>query len=532
MSFLKKLFLGLLVFNAAAFEFDEINFDNFDQAVEPDIFATATRAKFTPADIIALLEQFGAIDLLKEDFFLRSSPLNRRSLLDYPLFMFPWDKQGCTTHGYQIFYNQTSAMVFSGNCTKISSYLAIFQGGFAEKLQEILNLIKETAPDFDPEVAIELLTLFEHFTVQERRLGCMFNFEYNIDDWRLWFYFPFYWNVRNHFVTPEVQNALEHISEPLYGTPCQIQQDAFTQAHLIDDRIGFGDFRFEFDYPVCCFPWLDSRLGFFTTIPTALPIGGEILGTNLHPPCRRQTLNFSDLFDNVLAGQDISESEVATFFTSALDNLSAILLDSRLGNNGHIGLGVTFKTFTCLGDLIKRPWAQEIQWRGRFSAEWLTPRQERRFFIPNNNAAAFRNFDFNNEDQASKNLDFLMNTLTDRLFPQFQDVTVYPGLILRSTSRAIYYGEKWSFFLGTDMWIQTGDTIIQSNRAARQIRTDVKKSQTQLGYQSKLMAGISRQHVAPETGRTWTFSLNADSTYYSSGIGQDFMITCNMDVNF
>lgn len=67
---------------------------------EPDFSVTRQSDK---ADIINILLSVGAIDLLKEPFFLRSNKLNTRSLLDYPLFI--RFKPCKRAFGMDLFYN-------------------------------------------------------------------------------------------------------------------------------------------------------------------------------------------------------------------------------------------------------------------------------------------------------------------------------------------------------------------------------------------------------------------------------------------
>lgn len=101
------------------------NFDFDDPEIaalldqEPDFSITRQSDK---ADIINILLSVGAIDLLKEPFFLRSNKLNTRSLLDYPLFI--RFKPCKRAFGMDLFYNATARKFFDKNSSNISSYLA------------------------------------------------------------------------------------------------------------------------------------------------------------------------------------------------------------------------------------------------------------------------------------------------------------------------------------------------------------------------------------------------------------------------
>ncbi len=84
-----------------------------------------------PGAIIRILLEIDAIDLLKEDFFLLTNPLNKRSPLDEPIFepdraTFP----GKWTVGAHLFARKMDRANFTLDSTNISSYLALTQPTF------------------------------------------------------------------------------------------------------------------------------------------------------------------------------------------------------------------------------------------------------------------------------------------------------------------------------------------------------------------------------------------------------------------
>ena len=81
------------------------------------------------------------------------------------------------------------------------------------------------------------------------------------------------------------------------------------------------------------------------------------------------------------------------------------------------------------------------------------------------------------------------------------------------------------------MWIKTPEQISEITPAELANRLAINNGERPWGYQSKLIAGAALRYCGP-SGREWFFSLNADGTTISSGIGQDFTITFNIDVNF
>lgn len=501
-----------------------------NQAFFDDNNSNALRAAPPLPEIVVLLNQFGLISLLEEELFEKSYTLNKRDLLDYPLFMFPWKHPGCKTMGYQFFYNQTSSMYFSADCSKISAYLAVSSNQFIEKLQAVLQEIRDsTNSDFNPDQAIEILTLMQHFTVQERRLGLMFNYEQKLDDWRFRFYFPFYLRERNHFVSDQVRAALNRIINPVFGSSSADEEEIFAEEHLIDDRLGLGDCRFEFDRTVCCFPTFKARMGFFTTVPTAFAFSKGLIGSDFEPPKVRPFLDIQALFDDDAGKAAIAQENAQEYLLAALDNLSAMLLDTSLGNNGHFGIGWLMKTKSCLSKFVSRPWAESIKLRSRLSLELLLPAIERRYFTRTNNLNDFTSRNFSDDSEGNDNYNFLVQKLTERLFPYTAPAKVFPGLIFRSTSRGVYESNDWSFFVGSDMYVRSPERITDVY-CLDFCDIDIKNAQRPTTYQSKVLAGVAWRRCGCD--KEWIYSFNADTTVLSSGIGLDFTLTFNIDVTF
>ncbi len=497
-------------------------------------FETATRAPVPVSDIIALLNQFGVIDLLQENLYDKSYPLNKRYILDLPLFTFPWYHSRCKELGYQFFYNATNKMTFAKECNKISAYLAIAGNGFIEKLQTSLQEIASVYPNFDPNMALELLTLFEHFTVQDRSLGIMFDGEKKINDARLRWFLPVYLHERNHFVTPAVQKAINRILDPYLGTPSTDEQMAFAEEFLIEDQLGFGDFRLECDFPLIETETFKARVGFMADFPIAFPWTYGLIGSKFRPPCVRPILDIQELVAEIVGGGAVTDSNAQSFIIQAFNNLSAILLNTSLGHDGHPGIGIMWRTKSSLTKFVSRPWAENIYFQSRMSFEYLLPNTEYRAFVPKNNAAAFENHDFTSDDPtvAQQNLIFLEQTLTNRLFPPFIYAMVFPGIVIRSTSRAVYEGPVWGCFVGSDMWIRTKEHITTLESSAAVFNSlEIANAERPLAYQSKMFAGIVHRVCFVED-REWAFSLNADTTVLRSGVGEDFTITLNIDLNF
>lgn len=531
--------LCLFLFSIFSLQGLDDNFSWDDPRIESLLnsgnFEPKTRAAADPVTIIGLLEQFGVIDLLQENLYDKSYPLNWRYILDLPLFTFPWYHSRCKEKGYQFFFNGMPKMTFRNECDKISSYLAIAGNGFIEKLQTSLEEISAVHP-FNPEVALELLTLFEHFTVQDRSLGLMIDGEKKICNGVLRYFLPIYWHERNHFISNAVQKAINNILDPITGKPDPEASWAFAEQYLIADQLGIGDLRFEYDIPFTEGDTFKARTGFMLDLPIAFALGYGLLGSHFKPPKQRPVLDLEELFTILLsdANELATDTNASNFLIGALNNLSAILLNTATGNYGHIGLGVMARTRSTLTRFVKRPWAEPIYFHNRASIEYLLPGTEYRSFVPKNNASAFMSRNFGSDDPviAQQNLTFLEQTLTDRFFPPFIHAIVFPGFVLRMTSRTVYEGPVWGFFVGSDTWIRTKEHITSLEASDCLFNSlNIASAERPLAYQSKMFAGIMH-HYCTSGDIQWAFSLNYDTTVLRSGIGKDSTLTLNIDVNF
>ena len=245
----KYCFLLLILFSSKTlFSFNDDPFSNFeadmnafDDFVINEINNAATRLP-DPNDIIQLLVNLGALEILQEDLYLKTYPLDKRNVLDLPIFLPHTHETKPRSFGSYLFYNETSRMNFSHNSTCISSYLGICEPTLLEKIKTTLDQFPEF--DFDP---VALLPLFSKMTVQERKLGLMFYGAKRYKKIHFSLSVPLMYLERNFFVTQEEQ---EEIERALNITPNEENDDSFTDQHFISDKFGIGDTRILLGFPV------------------------------------------------------------------------------------------------------------------------------------------------------------------------------------------------------------------------------------------------------------------------------------------
>lgn len=486
--------------------------------------------KATPESVIDVIKTVGGIELLQQDFFLETYPLNRRNVLDLPAFI-----KGLNYYypryvfGAHLFYDQMAKSYFTHNSTNIGSYIGMNQETVIEALHNLLDKVKILFPSFQLPF-IDLFDLFANAKVQERRFGIMFHMMRKYKGKTFLCYLPLYYFERNYFLTEEEQDrimALLAISSP------EDEVD-FQKKHLICDKLGFGDMRFIMAYPVLRRPDYEIDLGAQITLPTACALAKGLLGStykdkNINQPA----FNFTELLDlgSVVETRQEAIDKATEFFLASLDRLSAILLDTSLGNNGHLGVGIIANTKARLSTFVYRPWAQAVVFKTKIAAEYLLPKTRRRYFVEKDSAKHFDDHNFNDESKATENLAFLEQQFVDKFFPYVLETRIHPGFVFVWTTKAIYATRYGEFHLGSDTWLKTPDHLGVINASPLLAdRLDRKKAKGIWGYQSTIFGSIAFKN--PKKNKDLIVEFNAAATIATRGIGGQFTIGLLVEKNF
>lgn len=500
------------------------------------------------SDVIILLNEIGFFGLLEENIFLRSNNLKTRSLLDYPEFT-PFSQREKRAVYVDLFFNQTSRLFFNRNSSNICSYLAVTQPSFISTVQTIIENVKNLSEGItiDTDAILRLLSLFQTFTEQERRLGLMLGGQFTCNRWHFNIYAPWYYLERNHFVDQNIQNNIEELMADIIQDATGITQltpeemalaekrkNEFIDNHLICDKFGIGDTRIYVDYPIIKKHKMWTRVGFLATIPTAFAFKKGIRGTSLSRAINRPTFDLVALVDGFTAPVKSVSQQAFDVGIAALDNLGAMILDTPLGNGGHFGIGLFGRNRSPLSNFIKFDWARRIVMRSFISLEYQFAATEWRSFRVPVNEALFNARNLTETDDplvVNSNFDFIVNQLTDRLFPIALQTRVNPGVIFRWTSHMCYEGDTCGFTLGTDTYVRNKEKFssINANREVRQI-IDVANARSPFAYQAKMVGSVFFKVEKPD--KLFTISLIGDYTYMNKGIGSDFTLALNVDCAF
>ncbi len=503
----------------------------------------------TKPEVITLLDTIGFFGLLQQNFFLRTNNLKTRSLLDYPEFT-PFSQREKRAVYVDLFYNQTSRLFFDRNSSNICSYLAVSQPGFISAIENIIENSMPLLPEgvtIDADAILRLLSLFQTFTVQERRLGLMLGGQFSWNRWHFNIYAPWYYLERNHFVDQNIQNNIEDlVADIIEDTTGKSQltseemalaekrKNEFIDNHLICDKFGIGDTRIYADYPIIKKHKMWTRVGFLATIPTAFAFKKGLRGTSLSRAINRPTLDLVALVEGVTAPVKSVSQQAFDFGLAALDNLGAMILEAPLGNGGHFGIGLFGRNRSPLSNFIKFDWARRIVMRSFISLEYQFAATEWRSFRVPVNEALFNARNLTETDDpliVNSNFDFIVAQLTDRLFPIALQTRVNPGVIFRWTSHMCYEGDTCGFTLGTDTYVRNKEKFssIDTNPAVKRI-IDEANARSPFAYQAKMVGSVFFKVEKPD--KLFTISLIGDYTYMNKGIGSDFTLALNVDCAF
>lgn len=523
---------------ACNFDYDCISFDDEDSYQDMNEFFDTvgmdhmSRA-INPVEIMTILNLFGIPPILELPFFLHTNFLNRRSLLDQPIFEpdraeFP----GKWVVGSSLFARKVTRSNFTKNSDKLNSYLALSEALLIERIEKAIENVNTINPLPEIDVA-KIFSLFENMTVEERQVGFMLHCSKRWRYTTLRIMAPLYFQETNFSLTPDEQDA---VAEE-FGALDPEEEKAFRKAHFISDKIGLGDTRIEVDQRILKRPSFTLRCGALATVPTAWAWGKGFLGSSFAKPSTLPVFELDPIFNAIENPSEESQKEATAFITDFLldsfDRMAADLIDVPLGNRRHLGLGLYVRGKTPLRAYLDNSFAQRTSLTNRISLEWFLPATEKRFYIDKINETAFADHNFKSDDPvvAAQNLQFLQEQFVSRLFLRAIDTRIVPGIIFRWSSQAQYKGEKVGFNVGTDFWLQNKAHFSSIQTVAQtKHEIDIPRAKMPLAYQSKVFGGLVFKHKTDKN--MWFFSINADANVSSKGLCQDYTLSFNFEASF
>jgi hypothetical protein len=504
--------------------FDQLDEEPFilEANADANFSLPATRAVISKNDAVANLTTLvDAQKILQNPLYYRSNPPMRRNIIDNPIFQ-QFVEQGL--HGqnfsFKPFITQTFKEYFYDTRSNINYYIDMNQNELNAQI-DLLTRIEDI--DFLPQgfSITNVLGLFNTIYLEERRAGAMFEYVKSTETWTLSGRFPFIYAEHNLNMPPEDQEKVQ--KNPFFSDD-SFDEVAFAREHLISDELGFGDLRINFEHLFIDTHKQTFSAGVRATIPTAFAIKKGLYGT--HFDVYKAAPAFDLYTDLLLPGlstppdQNIPlvQENVQTLGNAIMDRLSTILLQTPLGNNHHLGLGVFTHN--------KMIFSERLSLSGLLSAEILLPAKEQRFFIINTPLTAFNAFNWADVSpatgQLSAKLDFLNQQFINKFFPARYEVSVFPGFIIQSTSALTYRGRRLDITGGTDLWWHTDERFLTID-APKELKDQqiIRKDTAKMGYgyQSMLWFSLEKKF---KPGSSWKFGLRVEVTANSFGVGEEW----------
>jgi hypothetical protein len=524
----------------------EVHFVDFLEDTDPfdyfgDDFITNQNVVYkgdnpiSPELLVALLVAVNGINILQQDFFIKTSRPVTRNVLDWPIFdRRPFCDQLLSSFMVSFFWNETRHYNYTKSSTKLSSYLAIEDQFLIAALQEAIDESKDLVGDFDRFDIARILQLAAPLRLEQRRLGLMFQGVHQWEHVRLRAMMPLYYQERDLFLTEREQDAVAFE----FGFETEDTQDNFKEDHFISDRLGLGDLRVEVSGNILPNSCHRFDLGLRATVPTAVTLASGIFGSTFDAPAFYPNVDFHKLY--CLLGNLINDKDddgqisdfLEMFFLGAWDRIAAALIDEKLGNRGHLGLGVFAHSFLSLDDLWSKVDFHGWLWSNYIAFEYLLPRDEKRFFIDKNRPQDFNMRDFEDSEKAEDNLRFLEKEFINRLYLLAFNTNIQPGIIVQWLSKFIIQRDRWELYFGSDFWLQTQEHFGHiCDVPSRQIlKMDICKANSLFAYQCKLLLGGS--YIIDKDIHRIAIGFDIDATAFRASIGRDYTLAFHVDVCF
>ncbi len=496
-----------------------------DVGWQPGTIRPPGATQISPAELLDLLTCPGLNIFLQnrlpQNFYIFTNPQNKRSILDQPQFLvhlssFPEAPQSWQFN-FWMFYNQTSLGNYTKNKTDVASYLNIYNTVLFGGLNELINNFVQLPFDIPT-----LQQLFGLLKLQQRTSGYMFDFYKEAGPWNFEWKIPLLYFERNFFVTPAEQARIEAI--------LQFESDGSFNHLVVSDQLGVGDSRVNIGYHAVTKEWIDVNVGLELTLPTAFPFKKGLIGSNFAQNSTTPPFDLLSLAQLALNNQALDAAEIAIAFgLSAANKLAANLLQTGIGDDGHVGVGGFVEQELSLN--------QRFTLKTRADLEYRFPNAENRFFITKKYAQAFTALEpycgLTDQKEALDKLQFLNEQLILTFIPRVYRTSIYPGFIFKFQSAIVgSFGRNWQFGLGLDLWWQSQEKFGGIKASPEQIaQINIPLAQRSMAYQNKFFGSINYRKRRKK-GTAWSCTLYGDYSFLSTGLGQDFNISMQFSFDY
>ncbi|KKQ48451.1 MAG: hypothetical protein US69_C0022G0005 [candidate division TM6 bacterium GW2011_GWF2_38_10] len=357
----------------------------------------------------------------------------------------------------------------------------------------------------EPELA-SLLALFSNITLQERKLGGMIQCGFSKGPFMFQLQTSLHMAERNFWLSPQERARISAILKNDSGN--------FNEDELIRFRYGAGDTRIKIGLNTLNKTNFQIDVGFESIIPTS-------------------KFTYSGHYKTLKNKEIVSIESLGDNFFNVLRGVRDYLINPRMGNNGHFGLGFYLETKAHIFKGLADVWT-------RFSYDKLLPGEEDRLLMYKKTAHSQGLLDYYNENingnpnPKAELLEFYKKSssfITQYLFPSSFLTTVYPGGVFNAVLALStdIYKTKWS--LGYDFYLQQEEHIKKlhnTNTTLDELRLE--DAQSPRAYQHKFF--IESLYIKSFKRCNMGFGIGGDTTLSSNGIGKDWTAYLKVTASF
>lgn len=397
-----------------------------------------------------------------------------------------------------IFFNMTNRMH-----TSSSSLLGSLKGATLNGLKSVADLFLEDL--VGPELAKDLssvIPLFGEITLQERRGGVLFQGGFIKGPFSVQLHTSLQVAERNFYISKKRQDELTDLFSK-YD-----EGGEFDKSELYYIRFGMGDTRLKFGMNTLNMTDFQNDVGFECIIPTSL---------FSHSP--KINADPSGIIDDISSNEALQDG-----ITNVLKGMRDYLIDPRLGNGGHFGLGCYVESKADLFHRLLQLWM-------RASYDKLFPADEYRLFMYKQTVSAAYLEKIANEGNPVEIRRVLKPFIREYLLPTSFKSEVYPGGIFNFVLAASTQIKKMGFAIGYDYYSQQKESIekiYNTNTSMLDLR--VEATQAERVEQHKVFAeGLYiKKYKRCDLG----VGLGGDTAIYSRGIGNDWTVYFKIAASF
>jgi hypothetical protein len=460
--------------------------------------------------------------ILNTPIYQQTSPIRNRPILEFPFTLtYGFDINDTNSISLTPFLNYANKKNFTKTSQTLDSYFLLGNPARIAALEYIDSL------DLGVQVADNVaksLALFDPATVEERRIGGVFEARVTHNKCSLITQLPILYVERNLYLTPMQKAAISISSIGNMLAADGVSQNDFVYEHIVMDQVGLGDFKFKAMYQAHNSNTFNIDLGGFIIVPTATAFAQGIAGVWFDANNDRAYLDLTTIDPENITTEN--KDEIANFFLAAVDKLSSNILNCPLGNNGHVVFAPSINFDWYFGD--------RWQMSNDFSLQVPLPSTEQRFYQFTQTQAQFL-ADYNAAYDAGADVfaSYVNTQIQNMFFPFVFPTMVYPGVVFNSTNQFGYHLETTDLYLGANFWYQGAEqlkTFTNAYNNGQDYSYDYAGAGAASAAQEKIFARVNYNIVHGKYA--WSISGYGDITVWNSGIGNDFTFALSVDCKF